>query len=43
MPPESSVKKNIEKILNKNIDVIDISIELCLYCIRTWIFDDSNK
>ena len=43
MPIESIVKEKIEEILNKNLDPIDVSIELCLYCMKTQIFNDGNK
>lgn len=43
IPLESSVKESIAEILSKNIDDIDIAIELCLYCMKTQIFNDGNK
>ena len=43
IPIESVVKENIEAILNSQKDVIDIAIELCLYCMKTQIFKDGNK
>lgn len=43
IPLESSVKESIEGILSKSIDDIDIAIELCLYCMKTQIFNDGNK
>jgi len=43
IPLEYSVKESIEGILSKNIDDIDIAIELCLYCMKTQIFNDGNK
>lgn len=43
LPIESVVKENIEQILNSQKDVIDIAIELCLYCMKTQIFNDGNK
>ena len=43
MPIEFVVKEKIEEILNKNEEPVDIAIELCLYCMKTQIFNDGNK
>ena len=43
MPIEADVKKSIEEILNRNDSIIDIAIDLCLYCMKTQIFNDGNK
>ena len=43
LPVESVVKENIELILTSQNDYIDIAIELCLYCMKTQIFNDGNK
>ncbi len=43
LPIEHVVKEEIEKILNKNDEHINIAIELCLYCMKTQIFNDGNK
>ena len=43
LPIESVVKENIETILNTQKDGIDIAIDLCLYCMKTQIFNDGNK
>ena len=43
LPIEHDVKENINEILNQNIEPIDIAIELCLYCMKTQIFNDGNK
>mgnify|MGYP002520688772 FL=1 len=43
LPIESVVKEKIEKILNKTDDPVNIAIELCLYCMKTQIFNDGNK
>lgn len=43
LPIESVVKENIEQILNSQKETIDIAIELCLYCMKTQIFNDGNK
>lgn len=43
LPVESVVKENIELILASQKDYIDIAIELCLYCMKTQVFNDGNK
>lgn len=43
LPVESVVKENIELIFNSQKDYIDVAIELCLYCMKTQIFNDGNK
>lgn len=43
MPIEFVVRETIDEILNKNEDVIDVAIDLCLYCMKTQIFNDGNK
>ena len=43
LPIEHDVKEKINEILNQNIEPIDIAIELCLYCMKTQIFNDGNK
>lgn len=43
LPVESVVKENIKLILTSQKDYIDIAIELCLYCMKTQIFNDGNK
>lgn len=43
MPIEFVVKEQLEEILNKNADPVDVAIELCLYCMKTQIFNDGNK
>lgn len=43
MPIEFVVKEKIEEILNRNEAVIDIAIDLCLYCMKAQIFNDGNK
>ena len=43
IPIESVVKENIDKIRNQEKDTIEIAIELCLYCMKTQIFNDGNK
>ena len=43
IPMESQVKENIDEIIGSGKDVIDIAIDLCMYCMRTQIFIDGNK
>lgn len=43
LPIENVIKEKIEKILNKNAEPVNIAIELCLYCMKTQIFNDGNK
>ena len=43
MPNEYVVKERIEEILNSSRPVIDRAIEVCLYCMKTQIFNDGNK
>ena len=43
MPIEFVVKEKIEEILSKKEEPADIAIELCLYCMKTQIFNDGNK
>ena len=43
IPIESQVKENIENITKQTKDDIEIAIELCLYCMKTQIFNDGNK
>lgn len=43
IPTEWDVKEQINEILNKNIEPVDIAIELCLYCMKAQIFNDGNK
>ena len=43
IPVEADVKENIEKILSEETDPIDKAINLCLYCMKTQIFNDGNK
>lgn len=42
IPIESDVKERIEEILIKDREIIDKAIELCLYCMKTQIFNDGN-
>ncbi len=43
LPIESVVKENLQKIINSDGDAIDIAIQLCLYCMKTQVFNDGNK
>ena len=42
-PIETIVKENIEAILKEGADEVDTAIRLCLYCMKTQIFNDGNK
>ena len=43
MPIETVVMENIQSIIETQGDAIDVAIELCLYCMKTQIFNDGNK
>lgn len=43
LPIETIVKENIDAILADSTDVVDTAIKLCLYCMKTQIFNDGNK
>lgn len=43
MPIETVVMEKIKAITEAEGDVLDIAIELCLYCMKTQIFNDGNK
>ncbi len=43
LPIETIVMEDISEIINKENEAIDIAIELCLYCMKTQIFNDGNK
>lgn len=43
IPIESVVIERIDEIRSQNKDVVDIAIELCLYCMKTQVFTDGNK
>lgn len=43
MPIETVIKEHIEEILNRDIPADEKAIELCLYCMKTQIFNDGNK
>lgn len=43
LPIETVVIENISAIIGLDKDPVDIAIELCLYCMKTQIFNDGNK
>lgn len=43
LPIETIVKENIDAILAEGTDQVDTAIKLCLYCMKTQIFNDGNK
>ena len=43
LPIESIVKENLEAILSETISPEEKAITLCLYCMKTQIFNDGNK
>lgn len=43
MPIESVVKENIAEIVKSEAEPIEKAIKLCLYCMKTQIFNDGNK
>ena len=43
LPIESVVKENISLIIDENIPANEKAIKLCLYCMKTQIFNDGNK
>ncbi len=43
LPIESIVKEQIRDILQEDVDPVNTSIHLCLYCMKTQIFNDGNK
>ena len=44
LPIETDVKAKIDDIIaDSQVDVVDIAIRLCLYCMKTQIFLDGNK
>lgn len=43
IPIETVVKEHIDDILNRDIQADKKAIELCLYCMKTQIFNDGNK
>ena len=43
LPIESIVKEQIRDILQEDTDPVNTAIHLCLYCMKTQIFNDGNK
>ena len=43
LPIEQLIKEQINKIIYSKEKVIDVAVELCLYCMKTQIFIDGNK
>ena len=43
LPVELDVKDSLNAWLNVGCEPIDAAIELCLYCMKTQIFNDGNK
>lgn len=43
LPIETIVMESIDAIVESNGNPIDVAIELCLYCMKTQIFNDGNK
>jgi prophage maintenance system killer protein len=38
-----NVKENIEAITEAKEESVDVAIRLCLYCMKTQVFNDGNK
>lgn len=43
LPIESIVKETIHDIVNSTDEPVNVAIKLCLYCMKTQIFNDGNK
>ncbi|MGN1105509.1 MAG: Fic family protein [Huintestinicola sp.] len=43
LPIEQVVKESLSDILGSEKEPVDTAIELCLYCMKTQIFNDGNK
>ncbi len=43
LPVEAEVKQRIAAVIESGKDAVDTAIELCLYCMKTQIFNDGNK
>jgi len=43
IPNEIDIKERISEITSSNLPVVDKAIELCLYAMKTQIFNDGNK
>lgn len=43
LPIEQLVKEHLEDILSSTAEPVEVAIRLCLYCMKTQIFNDGNK
>ncbi len=43
LPIESVVKETIKDIVSSSEEAVDVAVKLCLYCMKTQIFNDGNK
>ena len=43
LPVEANIKEDINSILQEEADAVSIAIRLCLYCMKTQVFNDGNK
>lgn len=43
LPIETIVMENLQEIVTSNGAGIDVAIRLCLYCMKTQVFNDGNK
>ena len=43
LPIATVVKENLEAIIQQDSEAVDIAIDLCLYCMKTQVFNDGNK
>lgn len=43
LPIETIVMEKIEEIVGSGEESIDVAIKLCLYCMKTQVFNDGNK
>ena len=43
LPIEQVIKEQLEDILKSAAAPVDVAIRLCLYCMKTQIFNDGNK
>lgn len=43
LPIEQIIKEELSEILDSSAAPVDIAIRLCLYCMKTQIFNDGNK
>lgn len=43
LPMETDVKERISEIICSGMETVDVAIQLCLYCMKTQVFNDGNK